>query len=157
ILANATFTVGDFVQNNPGFTFVASNSLNYTGPPQPAPNIKMCITVIANETLGVSAPICFNLLADLDAPPGPPQTPAPGPDGMSGTSDDGTFLENFDVDKNGDGNFSVDDTWRTPISPGVYRGYCSTAPLTACQTGADCPLDALSNPGICYAGTYIHG
>ena len=157
IPAGASFTVGDFIQGNPGFTFVASNSLNYTGPPSPAVNIGLCITVVANETLGVSAPICFNLLADLDAPPGATQTPTLGPDGILGTADDGTITENFDIDKNGDGKFTVDDTWRTTTGPGAYRGYCSTAPQTTCQVSSDCPLDASSNPGICYAGTYIHG
>jgi hypothetical protein len=156
IPANATITIGDFIPGNPGFTFTASNTMNFV-PPAPPPSLPFCITVVANETLGVSAPICFNLLGDLDAPPGAIQNAVLGPDGIAGTADDGTITENFDIDKNGDSNFTVDDTWRTTTGPGVYRGFCSTAPRTTCQVSADCPLDATSNPGICYAGTYIHG
>jgi hypothetical protein len=76
---------------------------------------------------------------------------------VAGTGDDGTIVENFDVDKNGDGVYTVFDTFLDPTAPGVYRGHCSTAPQTTCQTGADCPLDAGSNPGVCYSGSYIHG
>src|SRR5262249_13034706 len=91
------------------------------------------------------------------APPNQVQTPVLGPDGIAGTADDGTVVENFDVDKNGDGDFTVYDTFLDPTAPGVYRGHCSTAPSTLCQTSADCPLDASSKPGICYSGSYIHG
>src|SRR5206468_4049561 len=35
-----------------------------------------------------------------------------GPDGIPGNGDDGTLRETFDVDKNGDGKFSVADAFR---------------------------------------------
>jgi hypothetical protein len=152
-----TRVLGDFNPANPGFQFKVSDALNFTGPPAPIPTIDLCITVVANETLGTAAPICFSLLADLDPPVTGTQTFTLGNDGLSGTADDGTLVENFDVDKNGDGNFTVKDTFRSAISPGVYRGYCSTAPNTTCQVDADCPLDAQNNPGICYTGSYIRG
>jgi hypothetical protein len=152
-----TRVLGDFNPANPGFQFKASDSLNFTGPPEPIPTIDLCITVVANETDGTGQPICFSLLADLNPPPTGSQTFTLGNDGIAGTADDGTLVENFDVDKNGDGNFTVKDTFRQAISPGVYRGACSTAPLTTCQVDADCPLDASNNPGICYTGSYLQG
>jgi hypothetical protein len=149
--------LGDFNPANPGFQFKVSDSLNFTGPPAPIPTIDMCITVVANETLGTSAPICFSLLADLDPPATGSQTFTIGNDGISGTADDGTIVESFDVDKNGDGNLTVQDTFRQATAPGVFRGSCSTAPNTTCQVDADCPLDTNNNPGICYTGSYIRG
>jgi len=151
-----TIVLGNFVPGTPGFEFVASNAMNYTGPPTPAPLLNMCLTVVANETLGTAAPICFNLLGDLNPPPGAAQVFTKGPDGLADTADDGLTIETFDIDKNGDGVFTVDDTFLDRPSPGTYRGYCNTAPATACQVDADCPLSG-TTPGICYRGSYIRG
>ena len=155
--AGAQVTIGDFVAGNPGFTMTSSNSLLFLGPPDPAPHSTICFTVVANETLGVAAPICVDLLSDLNLPAGPPPSKTLGPDGILGTADDGITFENFDIDKNGDGVFTVADTFRDTSGPGTYTGYCNTAPLQACATSATCPLDGGGGPGICYTGMYIRG
>ena len=157
IPAGATVTVGSLDPAQTGFTFTVSTTLQTPPFPAPPATVTLGLDVIANETIGAYAPITFTLLADLDMPAGAVQVPVLGPDGIAGTSDDGTVVENFDVDKNGDGNFTVADAFLDPIAPGVYRGYCSTAPRTRCQVNADCPLDTGSKPGICYSGSYIHG
>ena len=157
IPAGATVTIGSFDPAQDGFTFTVSNTLQ--SPPFPAPpaQITLGLDAVANETLGLFAPISFSMLADLDIPGGANQVPLLGPDGIAGTADDATIVENFDIDKNGDGDYTVNDLFLEPTAPGVYRGHCSTAALTLCQTNADCPLDAGSNPGICYSGSYLHG
>jgi hypothetical protein len=148
-----TRVLGDFNPANPGFQFIASNTLAFTGPPQPIPTVSLCITVVSNETLGVAAPTCFSLLADLDPPASGTQTFTLGNDGLAGTADDGTLVENFDVDKNGDTNFTVKDTFLSATAPGTFRGYCSNAPNTTCQTDADCG----GAPNVCYTGGYLRG
>ncbi|HZN03238.1 MAG TPA: thrombospondin type 3 repeat-containing protein [Candidatus Polarisedimenticolia bacterium] len=148
-----TRVLGDFVNNNPGFQFIASAGLNYTGPPAPIPTTNFCITVVANETLGTASPFCFSLLADLDPPGGPQPAFTLGNDGLNGTADDGTLVENFDVDKNGDGQITVKDTFLQATAPGTFRGYCSNAPNTTCQTDNDCG----GAPALCYMGSYIRG
>jgi Thrombospondin type 3 repeat len=157
IPAGATVTVGSLNPADAGFTFTASDTLQ--SPPYPAPpaTISLQLNVVANEALGAVAPLGFALPADISVFPGAVQVPVPGPDGVAGTADDGTIVENFDIDKNGDGDFTVFDTFLSPIGPGIYRGYCSTAPTSLCRMNADCPLDADSNPGVCYSGSYIHG
>ena len=150
---NITRTIGDFNPANPGFQFIASNTLAFTGPPQPIPTVNLCITVVSNETLGVAAPTCFSLLADLDPPASGTQTFTLGNDGLGGTADDGTLVENFDVDKNGDTNFTVKDTFLSATAPGTFRGYCSNAPNTTCKTDADCG----GAPNVCYSGGYLRG
>ena len=151
---NVTRIIGDFNPANPGFQFIASNTLVFTGPPQPIPTVNLCITVVSNETLGVAAPTCFSLLADLDPPASGSQTFTIGNDGVGGTADDGTLVENFDVDKNGDTNFTVKDTFLSATAPGTFRGFCSNNPAaTTCQTDADCG----GAPAVCYSGSYIRG
>jgi Thrombospondin type 3 repeat len=156
IPSGATVTLGSLDPAQPGFTFTASNSLQSA--PYPSFSfVSLSLDVASHEALGVDAPITFDLFADVSIPPGAMQVPVLGPDGLAGTADDGTLVENFDVDKNADLVFTVADTFLDPIAPGVYRGYCSTAPQTTCQTDADCPLDGASNPGVCYSGSYIQG
>ena len=150
---NTTRVLGDFINNNPGFQFIASNTLAFTGPPAPIPTVNFCITVVANETSGTASPICFSLLGDLDPPATGTQTFTLGNDGLNGTADDGTLVETFDVDKNGDGSFTVKDTFLSATAPGTFRGYCSNAPNTTCQTDADCG----GAPAVCYMGSYIRG
>jgi hypothetical protein len=110
--AGATMQVGSLDPNDPGFAFRASDSLQTTSPSNPA-RIDLCLGVTSNEALGVAVPVCFNLLADLDIPEGAEQTFTVGPDGITGTGDDGTIVENFDIDRDGDGNITVLDTFRT--------------------------------------------
>jgi hypothetical protein len=153
--AGATLTVGSLDPGQPGFTFVASNALQSPPPPADPARIDLSLHLAANEIGGLSAPLQVSLLADLDAPPGLTQTFIPGPDGISGTADDGQVVENFDRDADGDGLFTVRDTFRQAIAPGVYRGTCSNAVTTYCQTAADCPADP---PGpICQSGAYLRG
>jgi hypothetical protein len=149
-----TKTLGDFVAGNPGFTFTASDTLQSPVAPSLWARINMCLNLIANETIGLSSPVCFTLIADLEFPAGA-QVFTRGPDGLSGTSDDGRIVEKFDLDRDGDGNFTVRDTFLEAIAPGQYRGSCSNAPLTTCQTAADCPAGP-PDP-VCHSGAYIRG
>jgi hypothetical protein len=154
IPAGATFTVGSLDPAQPGFTFTASNALQSPPLPDPLAQIDLGLSVVANESLGSAAPITFSILADADAPPGG-QVFVLGPDGLAGTADDGTVAENFDLDRDGDGNTTVRDTFLQATAPGVYRGSCSNAPLQACQTAADCP--AGTPTPTCYSGAYLRG
>jgi hypothetical protein len=158
IAANAVVTVGSLVAGPPGFTMTSSNSMLYTGPPAVAPLSTLCLTVVANETLGSNRPTCFNLLSDLNAPPGVTQVFTKGPDGIAATADDGTVVENFDIDKNGDGVFTVADTFLENTGAG-YRGTCNSTPgsLGTCIVDADCPEVSPGVAGTCYRGGYIRG
>src|SRR6185436_17355617 len=108
LAVGATITLGSLDPTPPGFTFRASDSLQTTDFLQPA-RIDLCLTVTAHEATG--GPVCFNLLADLDRPSGP-QVFVTGPDGIPGTADDGTILETFDSDRDGNGLITVNDTFR---------------------------------------------
>jgi hypothetical protein len=152
IAAGATFTVGSLDPAQPGFTFVASNALQAQPAPAPLPRIDLDLQVTAAGILGLAAPVGVSLLADLEIPAGPPQQFTLGPDGLAGTADDGHVVERFDLDRNADGTFTVKDTFLEAVSPGVYRGTCSTAPLTSCSMDIDCPAG-----GICSTGAYIRG
>jgi hypothetical protein len=154
IPAGATFTVGSLDPGQPGFTFVASNALQAQPPPIPLPTIDLGLQVTAAGILGLATPINVSLLADLDSGPTGQQF-VPGPDGIAGNADDGTVTESFDIDRDGDGNFTVKDTFLQAIAPGVFRGSCSNAALIACRTAADCPANP---PGaVCQSGAYIRG
>jgi len=150
-----TVMVGSLDPLQPGFTFRASDALNSASGADPA-RIELCLRLAANEIQGLSDPVCFTLMADLDAPPGATQTFIPGPDGITPSSDDGTLLETFDVDRDGDGLFTVNDTFRmidggTGLTThGIYmRGSNDTSQLgviagVACG-GFSVPADG--NPG----------
>jgi hypothetical protein len=154
LAAGATVTLGSLDPAQPGFTFVASDSLQAPGPPGPVPVIDLGLQVVAAGHLGLSGGLSFSLLADVNVPPGS-QVFVVGGDGIAGTADDGTVKETFDVDRDGDGKFTVRDTFLRTLGPGVHRGTCSNAPATDCVTAADCPA---SPPGaICYSGAYIRG
>jgi hypothetical protein len=151
--AGATLTVGSLDPGQPGFTFTASNSLQ--SPPSPAPpaQVVLYLRVVANEADGLMAPTATSLIADINT--SGPQTFVVGPDGVAGTTDDGEIVEAFDRDADGDGLFTIKDTFRLPIAPGVYRGTCSNAPMTYCQSAVDCP--AGSPAPICQSGVYLRG
>ena len=111
IAQGQTLTLGSLNANQQGFQFRASNTLQTVQVTNPA-RIDLCLKLKANGLpSGGLGPVCFSLIADLDLPGGS-QTFVAGPDGLPGTSDDGTVLENFDVDRDGDGNFTVNDTFR---------------------------------------------
>ena len=155
IPAGGTITIGSLDPGQPGFTFTTSNALQ--SPPAPAPltQLALRLSVVANEALGSVTPLPFNLIADANLPAGSAHVFALGPDGVSGTADDGTIAESFDADRDGDGNTTVRDTFLQATAPGVFRGACSNAPLTTCQTAADCPPDPPDR--VCYSGAYIRG
>ncbi len=67
--------------------------------------LDMALTLTSSESLGTSSNVPLHLLADLDIPPGAVQVKTAGPDGVPGNADDGTLIENFDTDLNG--NFSI--------------------------------------------------
>src|SRR5262249_30239713 len=108
--AGAVVTLGSLDPAQPGFTFRASDALQTTDTLHPA-TIDLCLAVTAHEGSGPPAPACFSLVADLDSPPGT-QTFVHGPDGVEGTVDDGTILETFDVDRDGDGLITISDVFR---------------------------------------------
>ncbi|HXH27619.1 MAG TPA: hypothetical protein VNL37_01155, partial [Candidatus Polarisedimenticolia bacterium] len=114
-------TLGSFDPLEPGFTFKASDMLQTTSATDPA-RIDLCIRFTSREYTGFSDPTCFSLEADLDLPPGGGPPPLAGPDGVAGTADDGVLLEDFETDKDGDGDITVNDTFLTPTAPGVYGG-----------------------------------
>jgi hypothetical protein len=151
-------TFGNFNVGTAGLEFTAANApeLEFTGIGDEPETVELCITVVANETMGVTQPICFSLLADLNVPPGVEQTFTKGADGLAGTSDDGITIENFDTDRTGDFRFTVNDTFLQAVGPGLFRGYCSTAATTECDEDSDCPVGG-TGPGICYRGSYIKG
>jgi hypothetical protein len=149
--AGATLTVGSLDPGQPGFTFVASDALQAQPPPAPQAFVDLGIQVTAAAHLGTNGPMTFSLLADVNMTSGP-QVFVPGPDGVAGTSDDGQVVEKFDLDRTGDGQFTVKDTFLQPIAPGIYRGTCSNAATTSCAGAADCPP-----AGICYTGAYLRG
>ncbi len=110
--ANAEVVLGSLNPADPQlFKFRASDTLNSTNPAAPT-TIQLCLGVTANESLGTASPACFKLLADISAPGGALPYVA-GPDGITGTSDDGTIFESFDNDRDGDGKFTVNDTFRS--------------------------------------------
>jgi len=113
------------LQAGSSFTFRTGNGLQSV--PGAFASLHLCVTVNSNEVLGGTA--CFNILGDLDLPPGATQTFIAGPDGVFGSPDDGTLHETFDVDRDGDGVMSSADTFRL--------------------------LDA--GTGLVGHGTYIHG
>ncbi|MGH3860540.1 hypothetical protein, partial [Actinokineospora sp.] len=116
--AGATLTLGSLDALQPGFTFRSSDTLQTVSAASPARST-LCLTVTSNETLGVAAPTCFNLLSDLELPP-VTQVYTLGPDGIAGTADDGRIFENFDVDKNADGLFTLADTFLRETGPGTF-------------------------------------
>ncbi|HZN04861.1 MAG TPA: hypothetical protein VFD06_14850, partial [Candidatus Polarisedimenticolia bacterium] len=152
--AGATLTVGSLDPGQPGFTFVASNALQALPPPALPARVDLSLQVIAAGHLGATTPIAISLLADLNAP-GAPQQFVLGADGIAGTADDGVMAEKFDQDRDGDGKFTVRDTFLTTTAPGVHRGTCSNAPLTVCVSAADCPAGP-PDP-VCQSGAYLRG
>jgi len=108
-----TVTVGSLDAGQPGLEFRASSTLQTVVASNPA-RVDLCLKLKANQlpNQGVG-PVCFSLLADLDTVNGSgSQTFVPGPDGIPATADDGTVMENFDVDRDGDGSITVNDTFR---------------------------------------------
>jgi hypothetical protein len=152
LAAGATITVGSFNPLQPGFTFTAGNALQAQPPPTPPPTLAFTLQATAAGHLGQAAALPIALLADLNLPAAPPQQFTLGPDGIAGTADDGRIVENFDLDRDGDGNVTVRDTFLQAIAPGAYRGTCSNAPQTTCQSAADCPAG-----GTCQSGSYLRG
>jgi len=111
IAQGQTLTVGSLNPGLQGFQFRVSSTMQTVQVTNPA-RVDLCLKLKANQTPGQGVgPVCFSLVADLDLPAGS-QTFVNGPDGLPGTSDDGTVLENFDVDRDGDGSFTVNDTFR---------------------------------------------
>ncbi len=153
--AGATIVAGSLAAGQPGWTFTASDTLQALPAPAPTPEITLRLDVLAAESPGMSVPLVFSLMADVDTLAGAAQVFVPGPDGLAGTADDGTARESFDLDRDGDGNITVLDTFRRPVAPGQYRGTCSNAPRTFCQTAADCPA-AVPAP-TCQSGSYLRG
>jgi len=125
--------VGSLAQTVPRFEFRVAATIASASGAEPA-RIDLCVRLRTDQAPGLSPPLCFFLPADLDLPGGTTQTFIAGPDGLPGTADDGSLLENFDADRNGDGLFTVDDTFRgTDAGTGllVHGEYLRPAALPA--------------------------
>jgi hypothetical protein len=114
----AEVVVGSIDPSGPGFEFVASDNLITTDATNPT-RLKFCLAINSNQTLGTSTPLCFDLVADIDQPTGSAAFVV-GPDGIAGNADDGTIVENFDIDK-------------------MKVKVCKTNPTQACTSDAECP------------------
>ena len=128
-------TVGSLDPAQPGFTFKVSDTLQSVSAAGPA-RVTLCLRWASSDYPTVSDPVCFSLQADLDLPASG-GTFIPGPDGVTPSPDDGTLVENFDVDRDGDGNETINDTFRMldeatgQIVHGSYlRGAAATGPGT---------------------------
>lgn len=154
--SNTPIVLGSFDPLQPGFTFTTSNMLQTPPSPGAPARLDFCLELThMYRYANVGVPTCFSLFADVDLPPGVTQTFTLGPDGLPGTADDGTVREGFDLDRDGDGDFTVGDTFLRTTAPGVYRGTCSNAPETFCVDAGDCPA---GNPApVCYSGFYLSG
>lgn len=102
---------GDLDPMQPGFTFKVSDALSSSSGADPA-RIELCVHIDANELERLSEPTCFSLVGDLDLPAETTEIYIAGPDGVTPSADDGTLLENFDLDRDADGDFTVNDTFR---------------------------------------------
>ncbi|HEV8703287.1 MAG TPA: thrombospondin type 3 repeat-containing protein [Candidatus Polarisedimenticolia bacterium] len=89
------------------FEFIIPASVNSTSGPDPVKG-DFFVTLSSNEVTGTAINVPLQLGLDLDLPTGAVPPKVVGPDGLPGTTDDGTIAENFDRDRNGDGLFSLD-------------------------------------------------
>ena len=165
LAAGQVVNAGTLGAVGPRFELKVAPTLATTSGTEPA-RIDLCVRLRTDQSPSLSPPLCFFLPADLDLPGGATQTFIAGPDGAFGTSDDGTLLETFDADRNGDGLFTVDDTFRgmdtgtgllvhgdymRPVetaSAGVFSGipcggFTAPPPPTdyGCQVDPDLPMD----------------
>jgi hypothetical protein len=152
IAAGETIVVGNLGAAGPGFTLRVSDTLQSVLPGSPA-LISVGLWAVSAD-LPSYAGWNARLPADMNLQAGGTQTPTPGPDGVPGTADDGIILENFDVDRDGDGLFTVNDTFRTPAGehgfymrggeaggPGVLRGLACGGFQTPADGNPFCALD----------------
>jgi hypothetical protein len=102
-----TARLGSLDPGVPGFSFRASEALETTSSLNPA-MIDLCLVVTASQPAGYMERVCFALPADLDVL-NPAAPPVAGPDGIPGTADDGTIVESFDTDRDGDGIVRLSD------------------------------------------------
>ncbi|OLE67023.1 MAG: hypothetical protein AUG09_04555 [Acidobacteria bacterium 13_1_20CM_2_68_7] len=159
--ANGELVLGSLDPSAPQlFKFRASDSLNTTNPADPT-KITLCLGVTANEALGTAAPACFKLLADISAPGGALPYVV-GPDGIGGTSDDGNVFESFDLDRDGDGKFTINDVFRSldtgtnTTSHAFYQhGTDQTIPPGVSDLTAGTPCGGFLTPGQGNAGCIL--
>lgn len=137
--------VGSLDPAQPGFTFRTGDSLESSSGADPA-RLDFCLRTQSGLLGVLSEPVCFSLPADLDVPPGAMQTFIAGPDGIPATADDGTLLETFDLDRDGDGAFTVNDTFRMTDAGTGQIGHGSYA------RGAAAPGGPGAIPGIACGG-----
>jgi thrombospondin type 3 repeat protein len=134
-------TLGSLTPPTPGssFTFRASDTLQSTA--ASTAHIDLCLNSSSNEVLGGQS--CFSLLADLNIPAGATQTFIAGPDGNPNTADDGTLRETFDVDRNGDSQFTIADAFRladagTGLTSSAFYMHSSSTGVGGTVAGVAC-------------------
>ncbi len=129
------------------FEFLVAGGARTDDPINPATG-DFILWLTSHETSGRSIAQPLRIPLDLDPWPGSTPSPVPGTDGIAGTGDDGIILERFDIDGNGDGRFSVEDTFLQPSdvggtvvysgSPGAYLRGADAAGLPGRVTAVAC-------------------
>jgi hypothetical protein len=89
------------------FEFVVSQSTSTINPTDPAKG-DFIVTLSSNEAVGTTTRTAIQVVLDVDTPAGGVPPRVAGSDNLQGTSDDGIIRESFDLDRNGDGLFSLD-------------------------------------------------
>jgi hypothetical protein len=90
------------------FEFTASQNAITISPASPA-KADLVLNLTAREALGTKSKVAFQILLDLDVPPGLSLTRIAGPDGIPETDDDGCLFEAFDIDRDGAGGVDISD------------------------------------------------
>ncbi|PYT38001.1 MAG: hypothetical protein DMF52_00810, partial [Acidobacteria bacterium] len=115
----AVLTLDPSINNPPGageFEFIVSPSVSTTNPTDPAKG-DFFITLTSNEAVGVGNKATFSLPLDLDPPLGGAPPKVSGLDNSMGTNDDGKIQETFDLDRDGDGAYTIDSRCHTLAGP----------------------------------------
>ncbi len=90
-----------------------------TDPTNPV-RLKFCLAINSNQTLGTNTPLCFDLVGDINQSGGTASFVV-GPDGIANNADDGTIVENFDLNK-------------------ATGKVCNTDPTLSCTLASQCPV-----------------
>jgi hypothetical protein len=112
-------TAGAAINTPPGageFEFVVSPAASTTNPTDPAKG-DFFLTLSSNEAVGTSGRSAIQLLLDLDVPGAGVPARVAGYDNRLGTGDDGIIRERFDLDRDGDGLFTIDSRCVTLAGP----------------------------------------
>ncbi len=117
IPAGATVDTGVAPGGDAGeFEFIVSPTASTINPTDPAKG-DFIVTLSANEAVGTSTKTLIQILLDLDPLTGGLPPKVAGYDNLPGNSDDGILRESFDLDRDGDGLYSLDSRCHTLSGP----------------------------------------